>query len=338
MVDAPPSSVIACRDRSAAITLALDAALPEREDADELVVPALLGEHWAGAALDAGLTVVPAEIDGETLTVSARGLARAAGPSTRAVVAIHAFGHPPPIREIARIGEQQRLTVIEDASGALGAAFLDRPAGSLGAVSVVAFDEGGVVSGGGTGAGVIVRDTDDAAAARARADPIDDEAARIALSEVRRAPEVLHARRQLAWHLTYELRALRGVSAMAHSRWVTHAYDRYLVRLSSLLWKRPLDETIEALRAEGIACELPLGTPLHLDERVIAALGADDERLQGGQFATAAKARSEFVAVPLSSEATTADMNDVAEAFVRLTAASVPSDDARTPRRTGGPW
>lgn len=339
MVDAPPEAVIACRDRAEAVRLALGAALDGAgggADGGELIVPALLAEHWAHAALDAGVTPLPAEIDGETLTLSARGLARAAGEATGAVVAVHAFGHPPPFREIARIAEQQRLTVIEDASGALGAAFLDRPAGSLGAVSIVAFARGGVVTGGDDGAVVIVREQPAAVVARESAAPIDEETARIALAELRRAPEVLHARRQLAWHLTYELRATRGVSAMAHGRWVTHAYDRYLVRLSSLLWRRSIEDSIEALRAEGIACERPTGAPLHLDERVAAALGPDDARMQGGQFASAAKARSEFLAIPLSCEATTADMNDIAAALAKLAAASIPSDDARRPSAAGG--
>ncbi len=335
MVDAPPEAVIACRDRAEAVRLALGAAL-DGDAGGELIVPALLGQHWADAALDAGLTPLPAEIDGETLTLSARGLARAAGETTAAVVAVHAFGHPPPFREIARIAEQQRLTVIEDASGALGAAFRDRPAGALGAVSIVAFAPGGVVSGGDAGAVVIVREPPAAVVARESAAPIDEQTARIALAELRRAPEVLHARRQLAWHLTYELRATRGVSAMAHGRWITHAYDRYLVRLSSLLWRRSIEDSVEALRAEGVACERPTGEPLHLQERVTAALGPDDARMQGGQFASAAKARSEFVAIPLSAEATTADMNDIAAALTKLAAASIPTDGARRPSTPGG--
>lgn len=340
MVDDPPEAVIACRDRAEAVRLALGAALDGREGgvgSGELIVPALLGGHWADAAFDAGLTPVPAEIDGETLTLSARGLARAAGEATVAAVAVHAFGHPPPFREIARIAEQQGVTVIEDASGALGAAFRDRPAGSLGAVSIVAFAHGGVVSGGGDGAVVIVRERPAAVVARESAAPIDEQTARIALAELRRGPEVLHARGQLAWHLTYELRATRGVSAMAHGRWVTHAYDRYLVRLSSLLWRRSIEDSIEALRAEGVACERATGEPLHLNKRVAAALGPDDARMQGGQFASAAKARSEFVAIPLSCEATVADMNDIAAALAKLAAASIPSDGARGTGAAGRP-
>ena len=71
--------------------------------------------------------------------------------------------------------------------------------------------------------------------------------------------------------------------------------------------------------------------------RVAAALGPDDARMQGGQFASAAKARSEFVAIPLSCEATVADMNDIAAALAKLAAASIPSDGARGTGAAGRP-
>ncbi len=307
-------------------------------DEGEVVVPAVGAGGLVRALLAAGLVPVPAEVDSETANLSARGLAGALGPRTRALAVTHAFGHPAPMRELLPLAERRALAVLEDVSAALGGGvgtgFGGRAAGSLGEAAVLAFSPGHLLTGGAeegagqTGRGGVVLLADEPMAERARrwregrgAQPAED-VVRVALAELRHAPERLQMRREAAWHLTYELRGVRGIAAMSHGRWVRHGYDRYVLRLRSMLWHRPLSATVEALRAEGIPCALALSPPLHEDDEVRRALGAGDPRLLPERFLAATQLARELLAVPLDGAPTTRDIDDVAEALRKLARAS----------------
>jgi dTDP-4-amino-4,6-dideoxygalactose transaminase len=320
-----PALVVACRDGESALSVALKLATEQHAGA-EVVLPALLDGPAVELALNLDRVVVPAEVEAETSAISARGLARAQSDETAAILVQHAFGHPATMNELRRVAARGDIPIVEDASSALGGDYRGEPAGTLGLVGVLAFGAQHLVTGAGAGAVVTSRDASIAAAARTILEeaPIEEQAARIALSEVRRAPEDLDERRRLAWHLTYELRGLRAISGMHHARWVRHGYDRYVVRLRGILWKRPLDETIAALRAEGLPCDAACGGSLHLDERVRAGLGgAEDPRLHDDHFPVSARLPDELIAVPLTGAETVNDMNDIAEALRKVEMESI---------------
>jgi dTDP-4-amino-4,6-dideoxygalactose transaminase len=157
----------------------------------------------------------------------------------------------------------------------------------------------------------VLRDLEEAARGRAAAAPLAEDIARTALAELRRIDEELEARRQLAWELTLNLRGSRALVAMPHGRWIRHAYTRYVVRTRGLFWKRSLDETIETLRGEGVACGPACGAPLHLDVAVLAALPGD-ARLEAERFTAATTLAGELIAIPLHSGLTSRDMVDLA--------------------------
>lgn len=317
--------VVACSDGRAALRAALTLATEEHAGR-EVALPALLD----GPALDVTQSLdriaVPAEVEAETSAISARGLARALSEETAAILVQHAFGHPATMNELSRVAARGDVPIVEDASSALGGRYRGEPAGTLGMVGFFAFGEHHLVRGGGHGAVVVSRDAAVAAAARTALEPapIDEETARTALAEVRQAPEDLDERRRLAWHLTYELRGSRAMSGMHHARWVRHGYDRYVVRLRGILWKRGLAETLEALRAEGVPCEAARTASLHLDERVRSALGgAEDPRLHEDHFPVSARLPGELIAIPLSGAETVNDMNDIAAALRKVEAESI---------------
>ena len=165
---------------------------------------------------------------------------------------------------------------------------------------------------------------DESVAARLRASvgTSDEEAARFALGELRRLDETLQHRRQLAWDLTFRLRGLRGVTALPHNRWVRHAYSRYVMRIRHLVWKRSLEDTLAALRAEGIPCEAACDSPLHLKPDVIASLSGD-VRVGEDVFPIAARLPGELLAIPLAGDLTSKDMDHVADALRKIEAGSL---------------
>ena len=292
----------------------------------EVVVPALLGRGLAAAVRERHATVVPGEVETDTASLSARGLARAITNATAAVGVVHAFGHPAAMTELIALTQQFNAPIIEDASSALGAAYRGRAVGTISAAAVFALGPGHAVTAGAPrlqtrAAMLVVADPARAEAAqRARfvtGGKLDDESAAVALAELRALPRELEARRQLAWELTFHLRGMKAVVGMPHSRWVRHAYDRYVVRIRSMLWKRSLDDTIAAIRAEGVPCEVASPPSLHLDAAVRGPLDAD-ERIDDAHLAAAARLPGELIALPLHSGLTSKDMDDVAQVLRKI--------------------
>lgn len=315
----PGAAVVAYADPSEAYRAALGVATPS-DDRDELIVPALLGEPAAGAGRDAGWHVVPAELEADTGAMSARGLARALGERTGAVVVAHAFGHPASMTELHRVVRDHGVPVVEDLSGALGASYRGALAGRMGHAGVLTCADGDPISG---GAFAIFPDLGAASTARdQRGAPLAEDDARVALAEVRRLDEELTERRRLAWELTFGLRGMKGVTGMPHGRWVHHAYARYVIRLRSILWKRSLDETVEAIRAEGVPCEPAVGRSLHESAHIRTAL-PNDPRLGEDEFPVASRLPRELIAIPLHSELTSKDMDLVAAVLRKVEARSI---------------
>lgn len=102
-----------------------------------------------------------ANLTGETLRQGV-GQARLRGRGRpRAVVAVHEFGLPAPMREIHEVARAEGLMVLEDAACALGAAHQGRPLGHFGGMAVFSFHPRKSVS---TGeGGVVVTDNPDLA-------------------------------------------------------------------------------------------------------------------------------------------------------------------------------
>lgn len=298
----PAEAVVVTGSAAKAREAALRTAIPGR---GEVVLPALCATPWVEAARAAGLTVRVAEVDADTAAISARGFSTVAGTQTGAVVAAYPFGHPPVIETLVSAVRERACMLIEECSDAVGAAYRGTPAGSIGGAAVFEVGAGHLLSGGAgvaeVGALLVLRDPVLAEEARRVLPPMAGAAARVALAEWRGREEALRARRELAWELTFNLRGMRGVASMPHGRWIRHAYDRYVFRLRSLLWKRSFEETLAALRAEGLPVDAGVGPSL------APAVSTAEDRTQA-----AARLPAEMVALPLHAGLTSRDMDQVA--------------------------
>ncbi|MEX2229003.1 MAG: DegT/DnrJ/EryC1/StrS family aminotransferase [Dehalococcoidia bacterium] len=282
----------------------------------ELLIPALGGHAWLPVAEAAGLAPVPVEVDAETGAMAPRALAQAmiASPSARAVVAVHPFGHPAALTELQRVAGTATLALVEDATSALGASERGRHAGTVGAAGLFRLGAPGDPT---APFALVMPDAREGAP-----DPIDDAVARTALAWLRAEPEALALRRRLAWEFTFGVRGMRGVAGMHHGRHVRLAYGRYVARLRRIVWKRPLEKTLAALRAEGIPCAAAFtALPLHRDPAVLAALGADDPRLAADHFTVAARLPHEWIAFPLPATGTQHEVDDAVAALRKIEAA-----------------
>ncbi|MCB9490976.1 MAG: DegT/DnrJ/EryC1/StrS family aminotransferase [Dehalococcoidia bacterium] len=316
-LELPAASVVMCADPAAAYRAALSV-VPVGER-NEVIVPSLLEREAADAARTVGWTVVPGEVDADTAALSVRGIARAMGDRTALAVVRHPFGHPAVMSELTRLAGERGVALVEDISGALGSSFRGAPAGRMGAVALFTGREGDPITG---GACVIVQDPAIAARLRAEVTPPATDDVRLPLAQLRNLDAALEHRRHLAWELTFRLRGMRGVTPLPHGRWIRHAYARYVVRLRGLMWKRSLEDTLAALRAEGIPCEPACDTPLHLDADILGALPGD-VRVGEDVFPIAARLPGELIALPLAGDLTSKDMDQVADALRKIEARSL---------------
>jgi dTDP-4-amino-4,6-dideoxygalactose transaminase len=99
---------------------------------DEVVMPSFTFVATAEAVSYTGARAVFADIDADSFCLDARALEKALTPRTRAVIAVHLYGHCAPMAEIASLCREKKLVLIEDCAQSLGADEGGRQAGSWG--------------------------------------------------------------------------------------------------------------------------------------------------------------------------------------------------------------
>jgi len=109
---------------------------------DEVIVPAhTFIATWLAAA-QTGATLVPVDVDPDTMNLSAETVAAALTPRTRAIIPVHLYGTPAPVDAIMQQVAGRDIFVLEDAAQAHGARLNGRRVGSLGHVAAFSFYPG----------------------------------------------------------------------------------------------------------------------------------------------------------------------------------------------------
>ena len=143
-------------------TLALDLALKVLGigPGDEVVVTPRSFVASASCISLAGATPVFADVDPNSQNITAETIAAVLTPRTRAVIAVHLAGWPCPMEEIMALAARHGLKVIEDCAQAHGATLNGRPAGSFGDAAAFSFCTDKIMSTGGEGGMLLLRDSD----------------------------------------------------------------------------------------------------------------------------------------------------------------------------------
>ena len=281
------------------------------EPGDEVLVPAYTFPATANVVSLAGLRPVLVDVDPETMNLDPARVA--AGPRTRAIVAVHLFGRP------ARLEDLPDLPVIEDAAAALGARRRGRPCGSLGVMGCLSFHPRKIVT---TGEGGAVTTADEGLAETVRSlrhhgwrgddlprpgfnYRLPDVLCAVGIPQVRRLDELLGARSRLA--AVYDERLAGVVATPSVDEGDTHGWQAYVIRLERR------DEALAALRAEGI--EAQIGTyALHR----LSAYGDQ------GDFPGADACFEQALALPFHSRLTESEVDRVCEVVRRFGGAGAP--------------
>ena len=106
---------------------------------DEVIVP---DETWvatANAVRYVGAIPVFADIELDSWNIDANSVESLITPNTKAIIAVHMYGHPARMSKIMEVAKKHRLRVVEDAAPAIGAEWEGKRCGSFGDFAAFSF-------------------------------------------------------------------------------------------------------------------------------------------------------------------------------------------------------
>ncbi len=132
---------------------------------DEVIVPSFTFAPCADMVNLVGATPVLVDVDPVSFNVTAASVVGAVTPRTRAVLAVHMYGHPCDLGALDDLCRERGLLLVEDCAQGLGALHAGRPVGAVGVASCYSFYANKVIT---TGEGGMVATDDADLAARLR--------------------------------------------------------------------------------------------------------------------------------------------------------------------------
>jgi perosamine synthetase len=274
---------------------------------DEVIVPAYTFPATANVVELCGARAMLVDVDPDTFNLDVSAVAAAVGPRTRAVMAVHLFGRPVEW-EALQTAVPQDVALVEDAAGALGAAYRGTPCGALGVAGCLSFHPRKIVTTGEGGAVTTDEAGLDAAVRRFRHHGwatlgdmpapgfnyrLPDLLCAIGIPQLERLEELLAARERVAGWYTERLE--HHVLTPSAAEGDRHGWQAYVVQLERR------DEALRALHDAGI--EAQIGTwALHRLEPYRAQ----------GDFPGADRAFERALALPFAATTTEAEVERVA--------------------------
>ncbi len=121
--------------------LELSALLLDLQPGDEVIVPSFTFVSSANAFVIMGATIVFAEVERETLSISARTVEHLISSKTKAIVAVNYGGAPSVTQELVNLAAAHDIIIVEDNAHGLFGSHGDRPLGTQSSLSTLSFHE-----------------------------------------------------------------------------------------------------------------------------------------------------------------------------------------------------
>ena len=132
---------------------------------DEVIVPDFTMISSAFAVCYCGAMPVFVDADPDTWNMDVAQVAERIGPRTKAIMAVHIYGHPTDMDPLLALARDRGIAVLEDAAEAHGAEYKGRRCGSIGDLAAFSFYANKAIT---TGEGGMVVTNDDALADECR--------------------------------------------------------------------------------------------------------------------------------------------------------------------------
>lgn len=273
------------------------------------------------------------DVDETTLNIDARKIEAAVTPKTKAIMVVHVFGRPAPMREIAEIAARYRLKIIEDACEAIGAEYDAKRAGNLGDAGVFAFYPNKQIT---TGEGGMIVTDRETIAARCRMlrnqgrdasaewfehtnlgynYRLSDINCALGIEQLRRLAPILEEREAAA--RKYDARLKNNPHLVlpeiefpnGRTSWFV-----YVVRLRENFTRAQRDAIVRAMQKNGIGCGRYFA-PIHLQPFYIRSFG-----FRANDFPVAERAAERVIALPFFNKITDRQIEEVCEGLEKTIA------------------
>ncbi len=256
---------VACSSGTAALHLSLVAL--GIGPGDEVLIPDFTLIVSANTVILAGARPVLVDVDARTWCLDPARIEDKITPRTKAIMAVHMYGHPCDMPAISDVARRHGLAVIEDCAEAHGAQVSERKVGTFGDAGCFSF-YGNKILTTGEGGMVLVRDAGLAARLRLLRDQgfepprfvhriigfnyrLTNVQAAIGLAQTEKADEKVRRKREIAgWYLE-RLEPCRDVELPFEAAGAKNVYWMFGVKLGTR-FPQGRDAVMEELKAKGI--------------------------------------------------------------------------------------
>jgi dTDP-4-amino-4,6-dideoxygalactose transaminase len=274
-----------------------------------------------------GATPLFVDIDPETYTLDVSKVKKIITKKTKAIIAVHLYGHPVDMDPLLQIAKENNLHVVEDACQAHGAEYKSRKVGSMGDCACFSFYPAKNL--GAYGDGGIFVTNDEQIAERVRMlrnygerekyhhafigynSRLDEIQAAILRVKLRYLDKWIEARRRNARRYSELLSDIPNVAIPSEAPYAKHVYHLYAIGT------KQRDELRNWLSYRGISTGVHYPIPIHLQE-AYKYLG-----FLNGSFPVAEKVAKEILSLPMFPELTEDEICYVSESvkeFARVQA------------------
>lgn len=257
---------------------------------DEVIIPDFTMIASAFAVCYCGAMPVFVDAEPRTWNIDVEKVAAKITPRTKAIMAVHIYGHPTDMDPLLALARERGVKVLEDAAEAHGARYRGRPCGSLGDIAAFSFYANKAIT---TGEGGMVVTDDEELAEECRSlrnlsfprgartylhDRIgfnyrmSNLQGALGLAQLERIDDLVGARRRHAAMYTERLRSLDALELPVQEPWATNSYWMYGIVIRE---NAPLDRDglAAVLSADGIETRT-FFQPMHV-QPALRRYGAD---------------------------------------------------------------
>jgi perosamine synthetase len=300
---------------------------------DEIITTPFSFVASANVLLYENCVPVFVDIDPKTLNINASKIEAAITTKTKAIMVVHVFGRPSPMREILEIAAKYNLKIIEDACEAVGAEFENRKVGNLGDCGVFAFYPNKQIT---TGEGGIIVTDDDSIAKTAKMlrnqgrdsssewfehvmlgynYRLSDINCALGVEQLKRLEDILRKREAVAGKYNERLRE-NGNLILPEIEFCGGriSWFVYVVRLNENFTRNERDSIVNQMNEAGIGCGRYFA-PIHLQPLYVEKFG-----YKTSDFPLAEHAAERVIALPFFNKIIDAQIEEVCETLEKLCA------------------
>lgn len=215
---------------------------------DEIIMPSFTIISCALAALRLGAVPVLVDCEPQTWNMDVSQIESRITSKTKAILAVHIYGHPVDMDPLLSIAKKHNLIVIEDAAEVHGAEYKGRKCGGLGHISAWSFYANKIIT---TGEGGMVLTSDPQMAERAASYRnlcfrpekrfyhtelgynfrMTNLQAAIGIAQMERIEDFIAIKRNLGEYYRKELQTIPGIKCQVQKPWARMVYWMYCIEL-----------------------------------------------------------------------------------------------------------